>query len=286
MAVITFLSHRYVVSGAMLGLGVLMKIYPVYLIAFMLIVLLFPLFQKGGVQKARQHLEPLFLFIMGGAFSIVTLLPFLLKSGTFLDYILRRGSYTSYGGLSMWFFFTPLESMGLIMPGGTLILVLTFLVVIGASLWYVFRTKRNPGDQEINFLMAATAVLTIVLLINSVTNAQYLLWLLPFLLLIYPWEGRMLPKFALLTIAGLLFSFTLQSIFAFQYPLASFTGIVSITETNSLVLDYFTGGGMLSRTWALGIIGGFGAFVMLTVLLPKKYDPLDKALAKLGGLLR
>jgi Gpi18-like mannosyltransferase len=294
MAVILFIEKDYLLSGLVLGLGVLFKIYPIYIIILLFLILSLPLFTERYGPEIRKILRRTSSFVVGIVLSLVTLAPFVISSGNFLDFILRRGTYTSFGGINLWFIKSGFEAEGLevhsvqgvvnFLP--TLLLALTIILVISFSVWVV-RSNRGTKDlSDETIIKGVTVLLAIVLLTSSVTNPQYLLWIFPFLLLLSVWDDRMPLKFAILTVVGLLFYFSLQSFEAFCYPLASFTGIGSVEEMSSHIADFYDGGGMLNRHWLIAAVGGVGALALLTIVLPRKYDPLDWMSRKVIGWRR
>ncbi|OPY32643.1 MAG: ALG6, ALG8 glycosyltransferase family [Methanomassiliicoccales archaeon PtaU1.Bin124] len=292
VGLISFIEKRYLVSGAVFGLGVLFKLFPVYLIIPLAIVLIVQLIRDK--EELRERAMPFLAFVIGGAASLVTLLPFVLQSGVIMDYILRRGSYTGYGGLNIWFLFPGISSDNVRVDGvqsvSTLIptLVLVAVIVISALLGLLtYRSLRStPDDRERLLVRMAVLVLAVVLLAGTVTNPQYLVWLFPLLLLLGIWDGRMERKMSVLTIIGLLYLFSLLSMFALYYPLASFTDVVSITDTNVLVQNYLNGGGIITRQWMQTFMGGVGMIVLATLLVGSEKDLLDKAWQRFRGWVR
>jgi branched-subunit amino acid transport protein AzlD len=117
---------------------------------------------------------------------------------------------------------------------------------------------------------------------QAVTNPQHLLWLFPFLVLLSPTHPRMLPKMYALSILGLLYLLCLQSGFVFLYPLAQFTGLVSVEALNQGIEVFLIGTGGI-RELVLSVLGGAGFLVLLTVPLPPRLDLMDRAISRIAS---
>ncbi|NLX46883.1 MAG: DUF2029 domain-containing protein [Euryarchaeota archaeon] len=284
VGVLSFGDRRFLMSGAVLGLGVLLKLFPAYLVISLGLVLLVPI--AKGLREGRKagSLRPLASFLAGGAMSLLTVLPFLISSSSFLEYILRRGTYSSVGGMNIWFI-SPLLSKiggeggsgGGAIPFGTALLVLGFALTIAVTLLVM---RKHLVKERL--LACSAAVLLVVLLTQSVTNPQHLIWLFPFLVLMSCESPRMLTKVYALTVLGLLYLLCLQSGFMFLYPLAEYVGWPSVSFLNQGVEAFFIGTG-LQRAALLSLLGAGGFLTLLSVLLPSRLDYIEVAARRIFG---
>jgi len=274
-----FFDRRYILSGTLLGLGVLLKIYPVYIILVLLVALLIPLFRELREGRALRSLRPTMSFMFGGMVSLVAIIPFLLDSSSFLEYVFRRGTYSSVGGMNIWFISPLLSefsggeggSEGGI-PFGTILLITGFVLTLLISYFML----RKGADRK-SLLLCCTMVLTVILLTQAVTNPQYLIWLFPFIVLMIEDHPRMLKKVYALSVLGLLYLFCLQSGFVFMYPMAQYIGWPSVTMLSQGIEAYFIGTS-IARNIVLCSLGGAGFLVLLTVILPSHMDYLERAI--------
>jgi len=283
VGMLAFMDRRYLLSGTVLGVGVLLKIFPVYLIVLCLVSLSLILVREARAGKGLVTLRPFALFIAGGGLSLATILPFLLSSSSFLEFVLRRGTYTSLGGLNLWFLSPMIQALGTgDVTGGTVFPLGTMLTVLGLALTVLvsFLLLRRPeGNERENFLLANTFVIVILLLTQPVTNPQHLIWLFPPLLLLSLVKPQMLGKLYILTVVGLLFNISLQSGFAFFYPWAQFVGSPGVTLLNDSIMTYFVSAGFV-RYIMLSVLGGVGAVVLASIMLPARLDPVESLLRR------
>jgi len=278
-----FMDRRYLLSGLSLGLGVLLKLFPAYIILGLGVALLIQLHAALREGKRASALRPALAFLGGGALSLLTIAPLLLSSRSFLDYIVRRGTYSSVGGMNVWFA-APLLSGGDGTGGaGSGVPFNTILLLLGIALAllvaYLVLRKGCEGERP---LLLSTAVLTVVMVTQAVTNPQHLLWLFPFLVMLSAAHPRMLPKMYALSILGLLYLLCLQSGFVFLYPLAQFTGLVSVEALNQGIEVFLIGTGGI-RELVLSVLGGAGFLVLLTVPLPPRLDLMDRAISRIAS---
>ncbi len=281
LGVLAFMDRQYLFSGAVLGIGVLLKIFPAYLVVALSIALLLDMIKDMRQGEILRALRPSLLFVAGGVLSLLSVLPFLMGSSSFLDYIFRRGTYSSVGGMNIWFVSPLFSSMGeggggeTGIPFGTILLIAGIVITVTASL-FLLRKGRERG----RLLLTCTATMALVLVTQSMTNPQYMIWLFPFLILTSAEQPRMVRKVYALTLIGLLYLFSLQSGFVFIYPLAQYVGWPSVEFLNGGIEAYFIGTG-LQRAMVLGALGGLGCVVLITILQPIRSDLMENALERL-----
>ena len=282
VGVLSFGDRRFLMSGAALGLGVLLKLFPAYLVISLGLILLSSMINGLREGRKAESLRPLTSFVLGGALSLLTVLPFLISSSSFLEYIFRRGTYSSVGGMNMWFISPLLSKMGGegvsgggAIPLGTALLVLGFVLTVAVTLLAI---RKHLVKERL--LACSAAVLLVVILTQSVTNPQHLIWLFPFLVLMSCESPRMLTKMYLLTVLGLLYLLCLQSGFVFLYPLAEYVGWPSVSFLNQGVEAFFIGTG-LQRAALLSLLGAGGFLTLLSVLLPSRLDYIQVAACRI-----
>ncbi len=284
IALISFYRKEFFVAGLALGLGAFFKVYPVYLVILYLILIVwlssvrkFPFLTKATFRDAGR-------MIAGGILSLVIVLPFFLSSEAVFDFIFRRAGYSSYGGLNMWFL-VPLvpQDAGLLPDILPTILGLSpfiFLIAIALTVFIAYRLRNSltgkNGDILSLLVLGNVFVVTAILVTQPVTNPQHLLWLFPFLLLIGSKDGRWERKLYVLTVLGILYFVGLQSFHAFLYPTAVYTNAISVGDLNSAIQSYFTASGLLTRkVWVISS-AMLGGLTLLTIFLPKKFDPVER----------
>ncbi|HNU35326.1 MAG TPA: hypothetical protein PKJ15_01905 [Methanomassiliicoccales archaeon] len=282
IGVMGFMDKRYLLSGAFLGLGVLLKLFPAYLVISFGLILLVSLFNAAKAGRSGEALKSIAAFISGGALSLLSVLPFLLSSNSFLDYVLRRGTYSSIGGMNAWFIMPFLGAIdgegggsGEGIPVGLVLLIIGVALTVLVTLLIIWKV---PGKDRP--LYSALAVITVVMVTQSVTNPQHLIWLFPLMVVFSSFDGRMTNKLYVLSVIGLLYLLCLQSGLVFFYPLAHFTGWPSVMTINQGIETFFIGTG-LERAMVLSVLGGLGFGVLLSVLLPYKWDIMERLMRRL-----
>jgi hypothetical protein len=284
IGVLSFMDRKFLLSGAFLGLGVLLKLFPAYLVISFGLILLVALIRSSREGRSVDALRHLVSFVAGGAVSLITILPFLLSSSSFLDYVFRRGTYSSIGGMNAWFAMPFLGAMGgegggsgQTMPIGLILLITGVAITVLVTLLVIWKV---PGEDRP--LYTALAVLTAILVTQSVTNPQHLIWLIPFIVVFSSIEERMTRKLYALTVIGLLYLLCLQSGFVFLYPLANYAGWPSVESLSNGIETFFIGT-ELERALVLSVLGGLGFGVLLTVLIPIKWDPMERLIRRMVG---
>ncbi len=283
IGVMGFMEKRYLLSGALLGLGVLLKLFPAYLVISFGLLLLISLFRSSNTGRLRERLSPITLFVSGGAISLVSVLPFLLSSNSFLDYVLRRGTYSSIGGMNAWFVMPLLGAFGgegggsgESVPVGLVLLITGVVLTIMVTLIMVW--KMPVQDRP---LYSALAVITVVLVTQSVTNPQHLIWLFPLLVVFSSFDGRMASKLYVLSVIGLLYLLCLQSGLVFLYPMAHYAGWPAVSTLNQGIETFFIGT-EVARALTLSVLGGLGFAVLLSIIAPPKWDFVERLVRKVS----
>ncbi|MEE9601407.1 MAG: hypothetical protein V3W22_06910, partial [Thermoplasmata archaeon] len=252
--------RRFFSGGLALGLSILFKLYA----AFLLIPLLFIVLvverrvSNEGEQHRLQVLRSPILFLLGVVVTLTSLgLPLLWTR--FLEVaILRRAQFPVVGGFNPLFFLSLDVWEGLPwaqalieqLPGvaSPYMLVLPLIVSILAGLAILRSSKSQKGGKAVEETLAFVTVLALVALYSSLAlvNPQHLLWVLPFLVLASARWRSLRSLTIIVSLAGLLFLFSLQGAAVFFYPLAVFTPLLSVDTLNNLVLAYWAIPGILS----------------------------------------
>lgn len=271
--------QKYLFAGFALGVGTLLKVYPVFLIFFYLTVIIvmnrkrtIPWISKHG---GKQVVE----LLAGGAIALVTVLPFFIASGRFTELILRRTDYQQFGGISVWSLWNGLIPE--ISPDSAFpdlhLSTLIYIAILGASvLWAWWAVKGRTGtDLHKRLIRGNLLFVATLLILQPLSNPQHLIWLIPLLLLVAPEGTRMEWRFAALSVLGVLFLSSLQSFYALFYPLASYVGLVEIETLNSNIVLYYNSADPLSHIFILSAVIFSATLFLYSIFLPAKYDPLS-----------
>ncbi len=288
IAFICFYKKRFLMAGLALGIGILFKIYPVYLLLFYLALAIWIKGKGSDTSRLWERLKKSSYVLVGALVSLVVIVPFLFSSPGMVDIVLRRAGTTSFGGFNLWFL-APLISEDLqsvFLPLGIYLSAIILVATIGLIL-FLSRKYSIELSSESKFLYTFTlgnvAVLSLVLLSQPVTNPQHLLWILPFLLILAIWwEDRAERKVFLLSIAGFLYFIGLQSFHAFFYPTASYFDFVSIESLSSSVKTYFMADGIITRHFWTTMSALVGVLTLVTIWLPERFDIIERAVTYIG----
>jgi hypothetical protein len=275
------LRQRYLFTGLALGIGTLLKVYPVFLFIFFFSVIVLMNRRSSAPWITRAGAKHILALIGGGALSLLAILPFFITSGAFTEVILRRTDYQQFGGLSIWSIwnlFDPGSSPDISFPFlhvDLLIYAAIAAVAILSAFWVTKKRDVQGQDLQKRLVMGNLLFIASLLLFQPLTNPQHLLWLLPLLIMVIPGSRRMEMRMAGLTITGALFLVSILSFNAFLYPLASYTGLIDVGTLNQNIMLYYTSADPLPHTYVLGLVIFTGMVLLLTTFLPEKYDPMN-----------
>ncbi|MDH7508767.1 MAG: glycosyltransferase family 87 protein [Methanomassiliicoccales archaeon] len=283
IALINFYRREYFFAGLALGIGVFLKIYPIYLFIFYLTFLFSREFDSRCVQASLLRLRGFYAMVVGGLISLIAVLPFFLTSDKMLDFIFRRTGSTSYGGLNFWFFVPALPSEGLlpdILPSviglPTFVFILMIILIFLVSALIVRQYANKELDELRSMTLGNIAVIALILFLQPVTNPQHMLWIFPMLLIALVDDKRYERKLYLLTVLALLYFIWLQSAYALIYPAAAYSNLVDLEFLNTAIINYYTTAGIFSRESLVIASAMLGGLTILSILLPKKYDFVDR----------
>jgi Gpi18-like mannosyltransferase len=271
---IYFLSkNKYLLSGISFGFGGITKISP-FLIAIPLSVLIFlGKTDESSRVFSRKRFSNTIIFLTG------CMIPILISILWNLNYyhLLVASTLSELsisGGLNQWFFAANSSIRFSLITSNLNVLtkILYFYPLI--SLIPLFSLRKILWNSKVNSYVAllfSTLSLVIVYFVSpSTVQPQYILWLVPILTVISMKNRRFYWPLAILSFAASAFFFSIQSPFAFMYPLALFTPLVNVNQLNTVIVDYAGTPGVFCALlredlcFLFGAIGFFG--LVLTIV--------------------
>lgn len=198
VAVSSALARRHAAAGVFLGLGVLVKLYPLVLAPILL------------AHALRDHGRAATRFSAAcAATMVICILPFLATSGTktlaFLAYHKERGIQIESlaGGALCLGHVAGVTPVGVAYDHGALHLrsptaervlrfheVVTPLALLASAAAWSYWLWRQRGDADRSLPVAAGGMLLAFILANKVFSPQFLIWLLPFVAILRGRGGR------------------------------------------------------------------------------------------------
>jgi hypothetical protein len=265
---------NYFSAGFSFGLGGLTKVSPVFVAFPLAAVLLFkrdnPIANASGFRSSARDL---LRFVSGCAVPLVSFAPLVIEYTGLMSWgVSKEISIT--GGLNQWFFATDIVRDGWVNSN---------IAAIQAAFWYypaialvigILFSRFFKLDKKSFLFLTALFTNLIYFFLPMEVQPQYLLWVLPLLLVLIPIAKRYIWSICIYSVAGLFFFLSLQGIQAFLYPLAMFTSLYPSRILAASVNDYLNLSGYFSlnlRQDLCTIFGGLGflALVLTTVLLIK-----------------
>ncbi|MFX1537140.1 MAG: glycosyltransferase 87 family protein, partial [Promethearchaeota archaeon] len=218
LAFVFFLEKKYALCGLSIGLGALTKIYPIYLLPlYMIFTLKIDLKEKSKrLIIAKDTLQHCGLIFGGLLLSLFLIIPPLIISGSFYNFVqavLRRTDYiTSLGGISPTnaiYILGPDVFVWLNEPGRpqfifSALSIVLWVSTLAVSLYYSFRSKLSSDHQR--FLYIQTLTIVCLYLAALMVNPQYVIWIIPFLVLCYGIYGNYFKRIIILSVSALLFA--------------------------------------------------------------------------------
>ena len=214
LALVFLMQRKHLYAGISLRIAIMTKLYPAYFIPFYMIFFFKPdsktkVEWKQGVLRTVSFFAGLLLTV------VVFLLPVLLFDSFryFYEGMFRRGAYIySIGGL------TPFNLIYLFKGGlewinqsgrpqiiNTLLMVLQIIGIALVSFHFCFRSKQVESFR--NLLHGHICILVIIFLTILTVNPQYMIWVLPFLILGYGIYGTYKKRLILLSVASCVFGY-------------------------------------------------------------------------------
>jgi Gpi18-like mannosyltransferase len=253
-----FYKRRYLTAGIALGLGALFKVYPIFLAPLYLVSA--ARFERDKSMRPDKSVKQVLVswskLIGGILFSFTMFLVPLINSNIIHD-VFSRAILTSLGGLSLfniayapglqWLLPYIAGRAGLVSTSLEIILVTVILVVCLVS----FLGKGNLLET---FVLGHVAILLATYLTSFTVNPQYILWILPFLILSYGLYHRNLKNLVLISASALVFLIGKTGPLFYFYPVAMYTRLIGVGSVYSSA-NFFKNGGGLIIVLVSGIVG-------------------------------
>jgi Gpi18-like mannosyltransferase len=244
-----FYKRRYLATGIALGLGALFKIYPIFLAPLYLFSA--ARLEKDESMRAGRSVRQVLVSwskLVGGI-----LLPFfmflipLINSNIIHD-VFSRTILTSLGGLSLfniayapglqWLLPYIAGRAGLVSAGLEIILVAVILAVCLVS----FLSQKDLLET---FILGHIAILLATYLTSFTVNPQYMLWILPFLILSYGLYHRNLKNLILISVSASAFLIGLTGPLFYFYPTAVYMRLIDVGSIYASASFFKNGGGLI-----------------------------------------
>lgn len=273
-----FLGKRsYAYSGATIAVAVAYKLFAAYLIpAYVLFLAFRPRAEPNSAWRDR----PLVRFAAGlGGTGGVLLVFFPWDSG--IEALFRRVTTPSYGGFTVLTFWPqaggPSPLLPLVLAGVAVVLI----TLLGAWLLYE-RSRSARAVDALDFMAFHAVALVLVLATQPLVQPQYLLWLLPYVVVVGTCLGGGARRVALLSAVGVTYFVALAGPLVFFYPGAVWYGPGAVEVINASALRYWGHVGLYAgSTWSmmladLGFAGllafGLESWISLDYLWRTRHD--------------
>ncbi len=265
---------NYFSAGLSFGLGTLAKASPIFIAIPLGVVLLFKeVVGSFNTQRLKTNARLFIKFALGCVAPLVLFAPLFIEYAN-LMYSGISKEIAITGGLNQWFFAAdPSKSHLLSQYTGVIQITFSYFPLICSVLALLF-CKFFKLTHETVLLITTFFTSLIYLFLPITLQPQYLLWIMPLLvILLSKWRSFIWPL-GLLSVAGFFFYLSLQGPQIFLYPLAMYTSLYSPQKLISNIAAYQNAQGIISqylRQDLSTIFGGIGFLAqILTVLLLTK----------------
>ena len=215
--------EHYLFAGLGFGLGILVKLYPAYIALPIIFLLLF-----RGVLTRRRTFEFKSNAINCGWFVLGIAIPLLLFAPLLIDYFHL-----------MFYSVAPEIEMGGGMRGLSRMATIFYPVAaLALSLILCRFLKWTPERSASNMLFAIILFAGLIFPIIGGVVPQYLLGILPLLVVLAMRRRWFFLPYALISVGGLVFLLSLQSPYAFLFPLATYTNVCTPGMISDHILSY------------------------------------------------
>ena len=278
-----FLYKRsYLMSGVSLSMGVLYKIYPLFLTPLYLCVIIN---DCKHLQDYKQVTAKRFLKFFGGALFPVLLFATPVYKDLF--YMSSGAGFQTFfvGGLNAWFIsylpsFRWVESWA--SANSQMVFKVSTLLEIGAIAIFSLLSFISIWKNRLKtILLAHIQIFAVILATSPLTNPQFFMPLIAFVIIakhIYDHYGI---RAHLVWISPLIFLLGLAGPLAFFYPVAVYTSLVSVETINNGVQYFYSIPGLINQSLQRDVLlfsGALGFFTILSCLKPNlmiKFDEKD-----------
>lgn len=268
LALCLFCRRRYFACGIAIGIGSLFKIYPVFLAPLYLFSI--ASFETDKSLNVSNNISKILTgclrFVAGMMVTFLIFLLPLVNSNLVHDVFSRTSIIPTIGGLTLFNvaycpgfeWLLPFISANATLVSMSLV-ILSFFMTIFISVVSFFRRS----DFLRTMVLGHIAILLTTYLTSTTVNPQYMLWILPFLVLSYGLYRYNLIKLNVLSVSSLVFLMGLSGPLFFIYPLATHVRLVNVDTINTNVYFFEHIGG-----WALLLVPGIlGAITLLICLM-------------------
>jgi len=267
-------SRNYFSAGLSFGLGTLAKVSPIYTALPIAVITLC----KGGFRRSsRSDLKANVLDF--SKFTTGLLIPLLLFAPLLIEYVRSMLFWVTNevsigGGLNQWFFATYPIGWEVVNTNIDIIQKVFYLSpVISLIICFLLCRflKWNHEWHGNNSLLAITLFTALTYFFaSSVVQPQYLLWILPLLVVLSITRRVFIVPLFVLSVAGLVFLLSVQGPHAFLYPLAIYTPLTTPKQIGDTILWYMDLPGKPPYLWQnlCTVFGGIGFVgLLLTIYL-------------------
>lgn len=265
--------ENYFSAGLSFGLGTLAKTSPIFIAIPLSVVLLFRgLRNSFNAPNLRNNAELFLKFAAGCIVPLVFFMPLFTEyAGLMYSGISKEISIL--GGLNQWFFAgDPNKSRLLNQHIGVIQTVFSYYPVIcfvlALSLTVLLELKHEA-------ILLTTAFFTglIYLFLPITLQPQYLLWIMPLLVVLCCKRRSFIWPISVFSAAGFLYYMSLQGPQTFLYPLAMFTRLYNPQELIDNISSYVNSQGIISQylrqdlSTVFGGIGFLGQIMVMSLLI-------------------
>jgi Gpi18-like mannosyltransferase len=283
LAIILVYKENYFWSGMVLMLGILSKLFPVFFVPLLIGYILSIVYHNQTLDyrdKIKKLSRRYLMFFSGAAFSaIIVTFPIILQGkwlNAYTSVFTRTATGFPVGGISPWFIskipgYNWIFLWGYKNPGPVLhsseMIALIAVCVLGV-LVFLFSYK-NPIKW---LFFGSVATLSITYLTSSIVNPQYLIWIMPFLIIGYLlFQHSYKYLIAVLSTIGIGYYYSLQGFWNMILPLAVYTKLISLGSIFRGTQIFWNTPGFLNayyRDDLILLMGLIGTGAIILCLLP------------------
>lgn len=271
-----FLRRNYFTAGLAIGLGTLFKIYPIFLVPlYFSSIGKLEIEELQGIKKSLRRILGKWLKLGMGILAPFGLFLTPLVNSNIIHDVFSKTTVATLGGLSLfniiyfpgfnWLLPLIIAHASLVTVS-LLILLSTMIMLISAM---AFLRKGNLLET---FVLGHIAILLAIYLTSLTVNPQYILWILPFLILSYGLFHYNLKNLIVISISALAFWIGLTGPLYYLYPLAAFTRVLSVGTIYANVFFF-----QHVQGWIILFFSGFvGVFALIACMIDSIMHLLKK----------